>query len=131
MGMIPKNTRAKNKVLKGLTAMRFIGLMMTIMLSTMLGSFIGGWLKFLFIGFCIVIFFILTSKAPTNPNKSFAKGVAEYLSFLADNKKMVGSGNKEYKRYCKWKEIKNAKNKKNRKPKFKKSQRAIPPKEKA
>ena len=121
MGMIPKKTRAQNKVLKGLTAMRFMGLMMTIILSTMLGSFIGGWLKFLFIAFCIIIFFILTSKSPTNPNKSFAKGTAEYLSFLFDIKKMVGSSNKEYKRYCKWKEIKNAKSKKKRKTKSKKN----------
>lgn len=120
MGMIPKKTRAQNKVLKGLTAIRFMGLVMTIMLSAMLGSVIGGWLKFLFIAFCVTAFFVLTAKSPTDPNKSFAKGIVTYLLYLFDIKSMVGSSNKEYKRYYKWKELKNARNKNHRKPKFKK-----------
>lgn len=100
MGLVPKKTKADTKVLKGLTASRFLGLLMTIIMSFMIGSLIiPGWWKFLFVIFCIVVFFILTGKAPTNPNISFCKGLLNYLAFKFDTKKYVGTSNAEYKEY--------------------------------
>lgn len=112
MGMIPKQTKAEKKVLKGLSVMRFIGLMMTIMLSSVISDLIGGWVKFIFIGFCIVVFFILTSKSPTDPNQSFAKGLITFLSFaFFEDKVMYGSSNIIYKQYYEKKEEKKSEKK--------------------
>lgn len=111
MGLVPKKTKADTKVLKGLTASRFLGLLMTIILSFMIGSIIiPGWWKFLFVIFCIAVFLILSGKAPTNPNISFCKGLLNYLTFKLDTKEYVGTSNEEYKKYMQSKE-----NKKNEK----------------
>lgn len=112
MGLIPKQTRSDRKVMKGLNVMRFFGLVITLMLSSMLGSFIGGWLRFVFMFFCVIVFFILIAKSPTNPNQLFIKGLLTYVSHLFDVKVMVGSSNSGYKKYVRDKEAKNAKSKK-------------------
>ena len=97
MGLVPKQTKAEIKVSRGLTLYRMFGLIVTLILSAMVGStFIYSKLLLPFIIFCVVVFLILTSKSPTNPNKSFYKGLIEFLSFKKNIKKFYGANSDEY-----------------------------------
>ena len=69
------------------------------MMSAMIGqSVVYGKLLLPFIIYCAVVFLILTAKSPTNPNKSFGKGLIEFLSFSKHIKEFYGSNSDEYKR---------------------------------
>ena len=99
MGMIPKKTKAETKVFKGLTAQRFLGLLMVLMVAAMIGSFIGGVLQWVFVVFAVIVFFILTGRSPTNPSKTFFRGLLDFISFKFDVKKMIGTSHVEYVTY--------------------------------
>lgn len=97
MGLVPKKTKAEIKVSRGLTLYRMFGLIITFMLSSMIGSsLVYSSLLLPFIIYCAVVFLILTSKSPSNPNKSFYKGLIEFLFFKRDNKKFYGVNTDEY-----------------------------------
>jgi hypothetical protein len=96
MGMIPKKTKSETKVFKGLTAQRFLGLFMVIMLSAMIGQLIGGVLQWLFIAFSLIVYFVLSGKSPSNPTQSFAKGLIEFIRFKIDNQTFLGTTNADY-----------------------------------
>lgn len=115
--MIPKKTKSENKVVKGLTAQRFIGLFMVIIVSSMIGTLLGGVLQWLFIAFSLIVYFILTGRSPTNPFKNFARGLAAYITFKFDNKEFLGTTNKDYIEYMARKEQKNENKSKKQKAK--------------
>lgn len=96
MGMIPKKTKSETKVFKGLTAQRFMGLFVIIILSSMIGSLIGGAMQWLFIACSITVYFILTGKSLTNPTQSFARGLINFIRFKFDNNYFIGSSNHDY-----------------------------------
>lgn len=97
MGLVPKQTKTEVKMSRGLTLYRMFGLIITLMFSAMFGSsFIYSKLLLPFIIFCVVVFLILTSKAPTNPNKSFAKGLWEFITFKKNTKRFYGANSEEY-----------------------------------
>lgn len=116
MGMVPKKTKSENKVFRGLTAQRFLGLFCVIILSAMIGQLIGGVLKWLFIIFSLAVYFILTAKSPSSPLESFARGLINFITFKFDNKIFIGTTNKDYIEYMTNKEKKNE-TKSNRKEK--------------
>lgn len=99
-GLVPKKTKASTTVVKGLNSQRFFGLFIVLVLSNIIGDIIGGWLKILFMGFCIIVFLILTAKSPSNPTKSFYMGLLEFLNFKCGNKVYYSKSSKEYKEYA-------------------------------
>lgn len=120
MGMIPKKTKSETKVFKGLTAQRFMGLFVIIMISSMIGSLIGGAMQWLFIACSIIVYFILTGKSLTNPSQSFARGLINFIRFKFDNNFFIGSSNHDYIEYQQTiKEKENEKYKRNKNKKHK------------
>lgn len=118
MGMIPKKTKSETKVFKGLTAARFLGLFVVMMISSMIGALLGGIIQWIFIAFSIIVYFVMTGRSPTNPTKPFAKGLASFISFKFDNKVFIGTTNEDYLEYVRKQEI--ADEKKRRKAEKKK-----------
>ena len=108
MGMIPKKTKSETKVFKGLTAQRFLGLFMVIMISAMIGSLIGGALQWVFIISSIVVYFILTGKSVTDPTKNFARGLVDFIKFKFETKEFIGPSNHEYIEFNHEREVKNS-----------------------
>ena len=81
-GIIPKQTKSEVKLMKGFDAQRFFGLLFTMLVSYFFGILIGGWWRFVFMGFACLVFFIGTSKSPTDPHKKFYQGLLDFLRFL-------------------------------------------------
>ena len=97
MGLVPKQTKTEVKISRGLTLARAFGLIVTLILSAMLGSsLVYSKLLVPFIIYCVLVYVILTSKCPTNPNKSFYKGLLEFLSFKKNIKSFYGANSEEY-----------------------------------
>ncbi len=109
-GVIPKKTKATTTVVKGLDATRFFGVIGVIVVTNFVGDLFGGVLKFLFMGFCVAVFFVLTSKSPSNPTQPFYLGLVSFIKYLCRNKTYYGTNSEQYKKYEENKE--NAKNKK-------------------
>ncbi|MBR1751879.1 MAG: hypothetical protein IJ740_18995 [Ruminococcus sp.] len=96
MGMIPKKTKAEIKIVKGLTAARLLGLMMVLMSATLVGQFIGGLLQWAFVAFAVVVYFILTGRSPTDPGKTFFRGLIDFINFKFDVKDMIGPSSPDH-----------------------------------
>jgi uncharacterized protein YacL len=103
MGMIPKSTKSDVKIWKGIGLMKFLGIIMTLMISFLIAPllFSSGALKIFFIVFCVVVFIICTLKSPTDPNKSFIKGLMDFLKFKVRIKDIYGNNGEEYEAYRK------------------------------
>ena len=109
-GVVPKKTKATTTVVKGLDATRFFGMIAVLVITNFVGELFGGVGKYLFMGFSVVVFFILTSKAPSNPTEPFYVGIIRFASFLCRNKTYYGTHSKQYQEVEEIRE--NAKNKK-------------------
>lgn len=119
MGLVPKSTRSEIRVFHGFTLMKIMGIVVSGGIGFALGSALPyQWLQFVIsIGF-IVLFCILSGKAPTNPKYTFAKGLAFYFAYLVSRKKLYGVSSEEYMDFCKRRERKNAKKIKRKKEKW-------------
>lgn len=112
MGIMPKQTKAENKVKWGFTFKRLVGLMATIGLSSSLSKSVHKYLIIPFILFCVAVYLFSQKKAPTNPKKIFIIGLRDYFLFLLAPKKYYGVNNDDYKQAIKLEEEKNEKRKK-------------------
>ena len=113
-GVVPKKTKATTTVVKGLDATRFFGVIAVIVLTNFVGEIFGGVGKYLFMGFSVVVFFVLTSKAPSNPTEPFYVGLIRFAKFMCRNKTYYGTHSKQYQDFEENKEnakYKKAKNK--------------------
>ena len=95
-GIIPKQTKSEIKLMKGFDSQRFFGLIFTMMVGYFFGIIIGGLWKYLFIVFACIVFFIGTSKSPTDPHKKFFAGLLDFLRFTAAHKTLYGTKNEHY-----------------------------------
>lgn len=109
-GVVPKKTKATTTVVKGLDATRFFGVIGVIVVTNFVGDLFGGVLKYLFMGFCVAVFFILTAKSPSNPTQPFYVGLVSFIKYLCRNKTYYGTSSEQYKKFEENKE--NAKYKK-------------------
>lgn len=115
MGLVPKTTKSDIKIVKGLTLGRLIGFIA----AGGMGYIIGGafpydWLQVAFSVTFIVIFFIASGKAPTNPTKNFARGLMLFIQYLLLPKKLYGNGSVEYKNFMERNAAKNDKKKRSK-----------------
>lgn len=118
MGLVPKTTKSDIKIIKGLTLGRLIGFIVAGGMGYIIGGTLPyGWLQIVFSVTFIIIFFIASGKAPTNPTKSFAHGLMIFIQYLLLPKKLYGKGSIEYKNFIERKTAKNDKNKKAQKRK--------------
>ncbi len=97
MGLVPKTTKSEVKIHRGLSLFRLIGFIA----AGGIGYIIGGvfpydWLQVVFSITFIVIFFIASGKAPTNPTISFARGLMLFIQYLLMPKNLYGNGSVEY-----------------------------------
>lgn len=120
MGMVPKTTKSEIKLYKNIGVVKFFGFLGTIVGSVYLGGFLfkSVLLKILFVVFCTLVFIICSFKSPTDPSKSFFKGLIDYLKFFIHKKDVYSENSEEYKLHegeCYQREVK----KENRKEKFK------------
>lgn len=109
-GVVPKKTKATTTVVKGLDATRFFGMIAVLVITNFVGELFGGVGKYLFMGFAVVVFFVLTSKAPSNPTEPFYVGIVRFAMFMCRNKTYYGTHSKQYQEFEEIRE--NAKNKK-------------------
>ena len=99
MGMIPKTVKAEQKLSLGMfnfTLNRIIGIFITAMMSLIFARFMPKLLGIGFVVFCLVIYFILTSKSPSNPLKLYYKGLLDYLSYKLLPKKIYSTKSEEW-----------------------------------
>ena len=96
MGIIPKQTKAENKLMWGFTLNRMIGLLVTIMVSSILAKAVHRYLVVPFMIFCVIIYLFTQMKSPTNPKKKFISGLKEYALYLSAPKKYHGITGEEY-----------------------------------
>lgn len=116
MGLVPKTTKSEVKIFRGLSMSRLIGFI----IAGGMGYIIGGvftydWLQIVFSVAFIIIFFIASGKAPTNPTKSFAHGLVMFIQYLLLPKKLYGDGSVEYKNFIERNTARNDKRKKAKK----------------
>lgn len=112
-GVVPKRTKAAITVVKGLDTTRFFGLIFIFFIGTLVGGIFGdGVVKYIFTAFCIVVFFILTSKSPTNPTNKFYMGLITFIKFMCRNKTYYGTHSQEYQEFEEAKERAKAKKEK-------------------
>ncbi|MBR1421917.1 MAG: hypothetical protein IJ571_00545 [Ruminococcus sp.] len=124
-GIVPKQTKSEIKLMKGFDAQRFFGLLFTMMIGYLFGIIIGGWWKYLFVLFAVGVFFIATTKSPTDPHKKFYQGLLDFLRFSAAQKTLYGTRNDNYIAYSTAKAIaKKEKEEKDEKRKAKKAKKA-------
>ena len=97
MGLIPKQIKTENMVYKSFGFNRILGIIAALTVGMFLGNFIYPKIKWLFIVFCVVVFLILSSRSVTNKNKSFFKGLVNFIKFSVGNKIFYGNNTKEYK----------------------------------
>lgn len=81
MGLVPKATKAENKMAFGLSFVRLMGFVMTLMLSVSVGdSYVHTSFRLLFTIFCCVMYLILNLPAPHNPKRRIWNGMLLWLS---------------------------------------------------
>lgn len=119
MGMVPKKTKADNRIWHSLT-LRLIGFgLLVLLMSFEFAKLVlpDGITQILFTIFALVVYVICNLPSPTDPNRIFILGLYDYLHFKFVPKDMYGDDSEEYKTYKKDQEIKNEKSykKKNRK----------------
>ncbi|MFT3950662.1 MAG: hypothetical protein QM689_01640 [Oscillospiraceae bacterium] len=89
MGLIPKQTKSEIKVVGNFALIRIFGLAFTLMLSSAIGSVaVHKYLQPVFIPFNLIVFLILSKQSPTNPRKSYWRGLASFLLFKITLKKL-------------------------------------------
>lgn len=122
MGMVPKSTKAEVKFIFGLSIQRVL-----ICVLAMFASFSAAQkvisnvlIQIILSIAAVVIALILTGKSPSNPQKSFAKGLLSFLFQLLEPKDMYGTDTDEYKEYMEYEVTKNEKRKKHKGKKEKK-----------
>jgi hypothetical protein len=80
MGLIPKQTKAENKGMFGMSMNKLMGLMMVMSCSSYAGQYlINRYLTIPFIIGCVVIFWQLYKPMPTNPQKTVFYGLTCWL----------------------------------------------------
>lgn len=97
MGLVPKTTKAEVKIFGGFSIVRIFG----IVLSGGAGIIIGAvlpyqWLQIILSVFFVILFFILSGKAPSNPTQNFARGMSNMFRYFLRRKKFYGDTSKEY-----------------------------------
>lgn len=120
MGIMPKQTKAENKLKFGLTLNRLIGLFITIMISTILSKAVHRYLTIPFMLVCVGVYLFSQSKSPTNPKKNFITGLKDCYLYILSPKKYYGVDCDEYKQALLIEEERNEKKKKQRKDSTKK-----------
>ena len=87
MGVVPKKTKAEQRIFRHINLTKIVGLIVTLMVSSQLANImVSPKLGIPFIIFCSVIFLIMSGKSPSDPCKSFAEAWLEGLRFLMTNK---------------------------------------------
>ena len=79
MGVVPKKTKAEQRIFRHINLTKIVGLIVTLMVSSQLANImvspkLG------------IPFLIMSGKSPSDPCKSFAEAWLEWLSFLMTNK---------------------------------------------
>ena len=83
MGLVPKQTKAENKAMFGMSMQKMIGLVMVISCSSYAGQFVvNRYLTIPFIIGCVIIYLQLYRPMPTNPKKTVFYGLSCWLREL-------------------------------------------------
>lgn len=83
MGVVPKKTKAEQRIMRHISVTKIVGFIMTLALSKLFGDmFVHSSVRILFIIFCSVEFFIVTSDSPSDPTKKFYAGWLDWIGFI-------------------------------------------------
>lgn len=124
MGLVPKTTKAEVKIFGGFSIVRIFG----IVLSGGAGIIIGAvlpyqWLQIVLSVFFVILFFILSGKAPSNPTQNFARGMSNMFRYALRRKKFYGDTSKEYTAFLERKNKRDKSSERKEKKKFKVSKK--------
>lgn len=91
MGLVPKKTKAEQRVFRHLNLTKIVGFIITLALASQISDmFVNPKLNIVFILFCCVEFFILSGKSPSDPCKCFALAWLDWLMYLFSPKTLSG-----------------------------------------
>lgn len=97
MGLVPKTTKAEVKVFGGFSMVRIFGIILSAGVGIMLGIVLPyDWLQIVLSAFFVILFLILSGKAPSNPKQNFARGMSNMFRYFLSRKKFYGDTSKEY-----------------------------------
>ena len=96
MGLVPKTTKSEVKFFGGLTLSKIIGIVACGGAGLVFGAALPSALQILLSVVLVILFFICTAKAPSNPKKTFIKGLFEWLTYLFSKKRYYGTNTEEY-----------------------------------
>lgn len=96
MALVPKQTKAETKLMWGLTMGKFVGVVMTMMLSLLFGNIVHSNLRIVFMIVCVVGYLLLNIKSPTNPQKAYWQGVISFFTYLSRRKVYYSLHSDEY-----------------------------------
>lgn len=98
MGLVPKTTKAEVKFFFGLTFQRIIIclLVMMISLSAVQSVTDNIIVQIVLSVIAVVLTLILTGRSPTNPHRTFAKGLLLFIFHFIEPKKYYGNESDEY-----------------------------------
>lgn len=84
MALVPKATKAENKMMFGLSFMRLMGFVMALMLSVSVGDmFVHSSFRLLFTIYCVVMYLILNLQAPHNPKRRMWNGLLLWITSIS------------------------------------------------
>lgn len=96
MGLVPKTTKSEVKFFAGLTISKIIGIFIFGGLGILLGSFLPTVLQILLSVVLVLIFFIASGRAPSNPKITFFQGLKQWIAFCLRKKHFYGTETEEY-----------------------------------
>lgn len=99
MGLVPKTTKSEVKFFGGLTMPKIMGLFVSAGAGVVFGRSFGSFGQIILSIVFIVIFYILTGKAPNNPKIKFISGLGGFFAYIFRKKKFYGNDSEEYHYY--------------------------------
>lgn len=122
MGMIPKSTKNESMLFMGLSVIRIILVIGTLLLSYEIFEqrFDSEVISICCSLLCGVIAFILSGKSPTNPKISFAKGLSYFIFHFIEPKQLYGDETEEFRNFERMEAKRNVKKTEKRRKKAKK-----------
>lgn len=95
MGLVPKKARSDVRLHKTFTLNRVMGLIITIVITTVLVGIVVPKLQLLFYVFMTIAYLILSGKSPENKDKAFYIGLKQWLGYKFKHKTMYGDTNEQ------------------------------------
>lgn len=89
MALVPRQTKAKIKLMWGFTLSRLLGVFFTLFASVLFGNIVHRYLRIPFYIICLALYLFCTRKSPTNPHKTLWQSIVAYWRYFVSPKRYL------------------------------------------